>query len=98
MRGASRRALGLATSRAGIWRVAAGRRTFAGMDQLNSLHLSIRAWLLLGALAYVAWVLNAVVEGSTALAIIVGPILVCLWVAGVLLIDRWARKGSSQPE
>jgi hypothetical protein len=68
------------------------------MDQLNPMHLSARAWLLLGALAYVAWVLNAVVEGSTMLAIIVGPVLVCLWVAGVLLIDRWARRRGNQAE
>jgi hypothetical protein len=86
------------TQSARIWRVAPWRRTLPGMDQLNPLHLSVRAWLLLGALAYVAWVFNAIVEGSTVLAIVVGPILVCLWVAGVLLIDRWARKGGNQPE
>jgi hypothetical protein len=62
------------------------------------MHLSFAAWLLLGAVAYAAWVLNAVVEGSSISAIIVGPILVLLWVAAVLVVDHWVARGANQRE
>jgi hypothetical protein len=62
------------------------------------MHLSFTAWVLLGAVAYVAWVLNAVVEGSSISAIIVGPLLVLLWVAAVLVVDRWVTGSANQPE
>jgi hypothetical protein len=68
------------------------------MDQLSPMHLSRMAWLLFGALACVAWVLNAVVEGSSTLAIIIGPILMFLWVTAVLVIDHWVARGTNQPE
>jgi hypothetical protein len=74
-----------------------------GQDRLNGaqvspMHLSRTAWLLLGILECVAWILNAVVEGSSTLAIIIGPLLVLLWVAAVLVVDRWATKGTNQSE
>jgi hypothetical protein len=68
------------------------------MDQLGPMHLSPMAWLLFGALACGAWVLNAVVEGSSMLAVIVGPILMFLWVKAVLVIDHWMARGTNQPE
>ena len=75
---------------------ASGRN--ARMDQLNPMHVSRMGWLLFGALAYVVWVLNALVEGSSTLAIIVGPLLVFLWVAAVLVVDRWVARGTNQSE
>ena len=65
----------------------------ARLDRLSPMHLSRMAWILFGALAYLAWVLNAVVEGSSTLAIIVGPLLVFLWVAAVFVVDRWVTRG-----
>jgi hypothetical protein len=70
---------------------ASGRN--ARLDRLSPMHLSRMVWLLLGALAYLAWVLNAVVEGSSTLAIIIGPLLIFLWVAAVLVVDCWVTKG-----
>ena len=64
----------------------------------SAMHLSRMAWLLFGALACVACVLNAVVEGSSALAIVIGPLLVFLWLAAVLVVDRWVTRGANQPE
>ena len=64
----------------------------ARTDHSSPIHLSRMAWLLFGALAYLAWVLNAVVEGSNTLALIVGPFLVFLWVAAVLAVDRWVTR------
>ena len=72
-------------------------RRNASTDHPSPIHLSRMAWLLFGALAYIAWVLNAVVEGSSTLAIIVGPLLVFLWVAAVLAADRWVIR-DARPE
>jgi hypothetical protein len=63
------------------------------MGQGDGLHISIRAWLAIGALAGVVWGINALVEGSSVLALIVGPIIVCLWVAAVVVVDRWVEQG-----
>jgi hypothetical protein len=62
------------------------------------MHLSFTAWLILGAVTYVAWALNAVVEGGNTFAIVVGPILVSLWVAAVLAVDHWVARGTDQSE
>jgi hypothetical protein len=40
------------------------------------MHLSPKAWLLLGAVTSVTWILNAVVEESSMFAVITGPLLV----------------------
>jgi hypothetical protein len=62
------------------------------------LHLSFAGWLLLAAVAGLAWLLNAVVEGSSISAIIVGPLLILLWVAAVLVVDHWVVRGENQQE
>src|SRR5437016_1271757 len=82
--------------RCAIWSFLVGKHTRPRMDK--PMHLSLTAWLLLGAVAYVAWLLNAVVEGSSIFAIIIGPLLVLLWVAAVLVVDRWVTGGANQRE
>jgi hypothetical protein len=81
---------------AAIWSFLVGKHTLPRMDK--PMHLSFTAWLLLGAMAYVVWILNAVVEGSSTFAIIAGPLLVLLWIAAVLVVDRWVTGGANQPE
>ena len=51
----------------------------ARMDQLSPMHLSRMAWLLFGALACVAWVLNAVVEGISIFASRSPPAINASW-------------------
>jgi hypothetical protein len=81
---------------AAIWPFVVGKHTLPRMDK--PMHLSFMAWLLLAAVASGAWVLNAIVEGSSTFAIIVGPLLILLWVAAVLVIDRWVAGSANQPE
>jgi hypothetical protein len=54
--------------------------------------LSGRAWLLFAAIAFLVWALNAAVEDSRPVALIAGPLLTILWLAGVALLDHWVQK------
>ena len=53
------------------------------------LHLVRRNWWLLALLAYVAWTIESVFAGNNATEIMAGSLLVCIWAAAIVLIDRW---------
>jgi hypothetical protein len=66
------------------------------MGRPSEVHISIKAWLIFAALAGVVWGLNALIEGSSMLALLIGPIIMCLWVAAVVVVDRWVSQGNSE--
>jgi hypothetical protein len=61
----------------------------------NALHLTRWTWLFLGALGYVAWAINAALEGSSAFSIMAGGLLIGLWVLVTIAVDRWVIMGAS---
>ena len=65
------------------------------MSRLDEFHISVKAWLIIAALAGVVWGLNALVDGSSMFALLVGPIIMCLWVAAVVVVDRWVSRGNA---
>ena len=44
------------------------------------------------AIAFLVWAVNAAVEDSRPVALIAGPLLTILWLAGVALLDHWVQK------
>jgi hypothetical protein len=63
------------------------------MGGLNALSPTrITQWLLVS-LACAVWAISAALKGSSAFAVIAVPLLVLVWVAAVLLLDRWVKRG-----
>jgi hypothetical protein len=65
------------------------------MDELDTLNPKTRRawWWCLGVLAYVAWAISAVLEGDGVFTLIGGPLLVLVWVAAIIAVDRWVGTG-----
>jgi F0F1-type ATP synthase assembly protein I len=63
--------------------------------QESGIEVSVKVWLVCGALFGVVLGMSALDEGSSALSLIVAPILVGLGAAAVAIIDRWVTHGKS---
>jgi hypothetical protein len=55
------------------------------------------AWRL-GVLGVVGWMIWALAQGSSGLAILAVPLLIGLWIYAIVVIDRWAQAGGRKAE
>jgi hypothetical protein len=66
--------------------------TQTGMGELNASDLTLGAWRPVGVLASCAWVVIAPFSGRSAAATIALPVMMGLWIYGIVIVDRWVRK------
>jgi len=71
-------------------------RTVVSMDELKTLSLTSKEGWRLIAFGFIVWTIGATLEGATALAILVVPLVLALWVRVALAVDRWVRNGIDQ--
>jgi hypothetical protein len=62
------------------------------MNETSLLNFVRRDWWILALVAYVAWSIESLIAGNTPLEILAGSLLVCVWAAAIVLIDRWVLK------
>ena len=70
-------------------------RTVASMDELKALSLTPKDGWRLIVFGFIIWTIGATLEGASALAILVVPLVLALWVRVALAVDRWVRNGNS---
>jgi hypothetical protein len=68
------------------------------MIETALLNLVRRNWWLLALLAYIAWTIESVFAGNSASEIMTGSLLVCVWAAAIVFIDRWVLKTADREE
>jgi hypothetical protein len=68
------------------------------MIETTLLNLVRRNWWLLALLAYVAWTIESVIAGNSASEIMAGSLMVCIWAAAIVFIDRWVLKTAGREE
>jgi hypothetical protein len=71
-------------------------RTVASMDELKALSLTPKEGWRLIVFGLIIWTIGATLEGASALAILVVPLVLALWVRVALAVDRWVRNGIDQ--
>jgi hypothetical protein len=71
-------------------------RTVASMDELKALNLTPKEGWRLVVFGFIIWTIGAALEGASALAILVVPLVLVLWACLALAIDRWVRNGIDQ--
>ena len=71
-------------------------RTVASMDELKALNLTPKEGWRLVVFGFIIWTIGAALEGASALAILVVPLVLALWVRVALAVDRWVRNGIDQ--
>jgi hypothetical protein len=63
------------------------------MDDLRLLNMIRRDWWLPALVACVGWVVECWIDGLSIFQTLLGPLLICMWGAAILLLDRWVFKG-----
>jgi len=66
------------------------------MDELKALSLTPKDGWRLIVFGFIIWTIGATLEGASALAILVVPLVLALWVRVALAVDRWVRNGIDQ--
>jgi hypothetical protein len=47
----------------------------------------------LALIACILWIIEAALEGNTAFEVVTGSLMLCLWAAVIVLVDRWVNRG-----
>jgi hypothetical protein len=68
------------------------------MIETTLLNFVRRNWWLLALLGYVAWTIESVFAGNSVSEIMTGSLLVCIWAAAIVFIDRWVLKTTGREE
>jgi len=66
------------------------------MDELKALSLRPKDGWRLIVFGLIIWTIGAILEGASAVAILVVPLVLALWVRVALAVDRWVRNGIDQ--
>jgi hypothetical protein len=64
------------------------------MDAPQPPHMTAAAWLVLGIFAFIVWCVGAVFfDGGGTLGLIGAPAFVLLYIAAIVVVDRWVTLG-----
>jgi len=66
--------------------------TQTGVDAANASDLTLSAWYPVGILASAVWVVVASFSGKTVAATVALPVIMGLWIYGIVIVDSWVRK------
>jgi hypothetical protein len=66
--------------------------TQTGVDELNASDLTLGAWFPVGIFASAGWVVIAPFSGRTMAATVALPVIMGLWIYGIVIVDRWVRQ------
>ena len=66
--------------------------TQTGADELNASDLTLGAWCPVGIFASAGWVVVASFSGKTVAATVAVPVIMGLWIYGIVIVDSWVRK------
>jgi hypothetical protein len=63
------------------------------MDEQRVLDFLRQNWAFIALIACALWAIEAKIAGNSTFEILIGPVMVLVGTAVIILVDRWARRG-----